>query len=793
MSEVKLYFDADNLNNISTLKQCPALYQPLNKPANHQGEADDTPTVQNGATYDPPYSLHFTHAMNYYATFKVKRLNIERTREDLVNPEDGGSVSLDWFEFGEFKEDTPIVVYIHSLTGGSHEPWLRSFAKHAYDTKGWRSVAFNNRGCCGNKITADIGYCGTKIDDFQMCIKHIQQKYPNAKLMLVGFSLGSVILVNYLKATGESSPFIASVSISNPINMTESCKTIESTYLNRKMICGPLADNIKRLFLKFGDRLNQYTTKEDIIKAQTVTDLDWCVTHKMFNYDSPQHYYEAASPSNHIQDIKKPILFINASDDSIAPVHAIPFAKFKSNPNTMLALTKRGGHLGFIDHKDWNPYSQKIGVEYLAAQLNNNIAHRKWINGKRLVESQVGDCYWYVDTVTIWMLGGLNLSGIKTSVYTSEAVVCIVKVGGESTQSVTSLPILTKWIWLYMNRHMIQRENPCFLLSYDISFNHNTYNAKTITEIASQSDFKRWSAKQVFEWATKEVQVREEYAQMLLDNDVDGESIAVFTEADFGKCGIVVAPAKKLYLAAQQLLIKQQQQQQSHQHSSSRVGTMADIFSRAYTIIDLSGYPNKEMCKDSVDEKQASRIVYEYGDSKDIDKVNQYLQKQFQEAQPPTNQVCSHITGPSLASLLLVNPSPTIPKYQPITLISLDTQNLYLLYCTNSIVVFYLFLSIYLIRTSNEVDNELTTFWQQLATKDIIEDMIKLENNTKFPVSSGNSLYVRRCYYDLFESLMIGTDLRKVRKVHTASWRNSRDRKVDVCFLPPPSTCQEKR
>ncbi|EGG16937.1 putative protein serine/threonine kinase [Cavenderia fasciculata] len=59
------------------------------------------------------------------------------------------------------------------------------------------------------------------------------------------------------------------------------------------------------------------------------------------------------------------------------------------------------------------------------------------------------------------------------------------------------------------------------------------YNALTITEIASQSDFKRWSAKQVKEWATKEVQVREEYAQMLLDNDVDGESIAVFTEADF--------------------------------------------------------------------------------------------------------------------------------------------------------------------------------------------------------------------------------------------------------------------
>ncbi|EGG21735.1 hypothetical protein DFA_01621 [Cavenderia fasciculata] len=43
------------------------------------------------------------------------------------------------------------------------------------------------------------------------------------------------------------------------------------------------------------------------------------------------------------------------------------------------------------------------------------------------------------------------------------------------------------------------------------------------------------------------------------------ESIAVFTEADFDKCGIVIAPAKKLYLAAQQL----KQQSLSHQHGSN--------------------------------------------------------------------------------------------------------------------------------------------------------------------------------------------------------------------------------
>ncbi|EGG24706.1 leucyl-tRNA synthetase [Cavenderia fasciculata] len=53
--------------------------------------------------------------------------------------------------------------------------------------------------------------------------------------------------------------------------------------------------------------------------------------------------------------------------------------------------------------------------------------------------------------------------GIKTSVYTSEAVVCIVKVGGESTQSVTSLPILTKWIWFTnLCSHKTKNQSCCF-------------------------------------------------------------------------------------------------------------------------------------------------------------------------------------------------------------------------------------------------------------------------------------------------------------------------------------------
>ncbi|EGG18908.1 hypothetical protein DFA_02647 [Cavenderia fasciculata] len=314
------------------------------------------------------------------------------------------------------------------------------------------------------------------------------------------------------------------------------------------------------------------------------------------------------------------------------------------------------------------------------------------------------------------------------------------------------------------------------------------YNALTITEIASQSDFKRWSAKQVKEWATKEVQVREEYAQMLLDNDVDGESIAVFTEADFSKCGIVVAPAKKLYLAVQQLLIKQQQSL-SHQHSSSRdnpnpIQDKSKTWEQ-WNIEEVYGWAKNQ--SDGEDYAQAlkdqsikgqflknltfARLTQSDGPYKFKDgsaySLLESIEKLTKSTPADAPQVCSHITGPSLASLLLVNPSPTIPKYQPITLISLDTQNLYLLLeCDRKKVVKTIISYFHL------SDPNVNIFWNKLNMAEIVEEAVKQKvslgestldsdsticclklSESLFPTKREkyNKIYVRDCYIPVYD------------------------------------------
>ena len=50
-------------------------------------------------------------------------------RRELIVFEDGGTSALDWFESKEAKEDTPIVIIIHTLAGGTREPCSNNLAE----------------------------------------------------------------------------------------------------------------------------------------------------------------------------------------------------------------------------------------------------------------------------------------------------------------------------------------------------------------------------------------------------------------------------------------------------------------------------------------------------------------------------------------------------------------------------------------------------------------------------------------------------------------------------------------
>jgi len=47
--------------------------------------------------------------------------------------------------------------------------------------------------------------------------------------------------------------------------------------------------------------------------------------------------------------LKIPVVFISSRDDPLIPEQALPIEECKKNKNTILILTKRGGHVGFSE------------------------------------------------------------------------------------------------------------------------------------------------------------------------------------------------------------------------------------------------------------------------------------------------------------------------------------------------------------------------------------------------------------------------------------------------------------
>lgn len=140
---------------------------------------------------------------------------------ELLSTPDGGTVSIDWAPslIKMPADDTPTLVLLHGLTGGSHESYIRALVETMTRDHGYRCVVFNARACANTELTSAQLYCGSWTEDLRMVVKHIRKTLPEAKLMSVGFSLGANILMNYMGEEGDNCEFLGAMSVGNPFDL----------------------------------------------------------------------------------------------------------------------------------------------------------------------------------------------------------------------------------------------------------------------------------------------------------------------------------------------------------------------------------------------------------------------------------------------------------------------------------------------------------------------------------------------------------------------------------------------
>lgn len=302
------------------------------------------------------------------------RLSQMRYTRELLTCQDGGIVSLDWFEGSPSTEidqkGSPIALIFPGLIGDSQSEYLR-YLVPAIKRLGYRVVTFNNRGRGGMELRTPRIYCAANFDDVELAIDHVRDKNPNSRIVASGFSMGGMVLTRYLAERGEQAKVDAAMLVSANYDLVNGTRHMEEGVLNR-FIARVMTKELVSVLLSDKEALGKTDKPVQWEKLKTATsfrELDRYFTCPMWGYADPEDYFKDATNNDRLPKIKVPTLALNSGDDMFSPYETLPLDRL--NEAVVFVVTSRGGHLGFMD--GWRPtapyYGDKLVEQYHKAML----------------------------------------------------------------------------------------------------------------------------------------------------------------------------------------------------------------------------------------------------------------------------------------------------------------------------------------------------------------------------------------------------------------------------------------
>jgi len=158
--------------------------------------------------------------------------------------------------------------------------------------------------------------------------------------------------LKYAGELKEKSPFSGLLSIANPFDLTATHNEVHGNPFKRRFYSSRLAANFIRVLkrhLPVFAKSPLYDL-DKILKSKTLAEFDELFTRRVFNFESLGSSYHNASCYHVLKDITCPTLCLNAKDDPIVPDRIIPYSELMANPNILLAVTERGGHIGWYEN-----------------------------------------------------------------------------------------------------------------------------------------------------------------------------------------------------------------------------------------------------------------------------------------------------------------------------------------------------------------------------------------------------------------------------------------------------------
>ncbi|XP_038724752.1 embryogenesis-associated protein EMB8 isoform X3 [Tripterygium wilfordii] len=262
--------------------------------------------------YTPfPLVAYNRHLETIFAAF-FRSIPQIRLRRECLRTADDGAVALDWVagDDGRLPLETPVVILLPGLTGGSDDSYVRHMLVRAR-SKGWRVVVFNSRGCGDSPVTTP--------------------------------------------QESNACPLSGAVSLCNPFNLPIADEDFRKGFniVYDKALANALCKIFKKHALLFEDMVGEYNIPS-VANAKSVREFDEGLTRVSFGFKSVDDYYYNSSSSDSIKQVQIPLLCIQAANDPIAPSRGIPHEDIKG---VLIKTRERGGDIDAeLKRSQWSKF-----------------------------------------------------------------------------------------------------------------------------------------------------------------------------------------------------------------------------------------------------------------------------------------------------------------------------------------------------------------------------------------------------------------------------------------------------
>lgn len=287
--------------------------------------------------YRPPAYLFNGHLQTIAPFFWVKQDNTLYQTEKLELP-DGDFVELDWIRGGYER----LMIICHGLEGNSRSHYVQQMAQH-FSALEWDVLAVHARSCGREMNRSPVLYHGGYTTDVDTVVTKCAAKYDS--LVLVGFSLGANMLLNFAARHSTPANLRAIGTFSVPCDLQRSEQQIDRL-INRvfaQKFLHKMKNKVRKLEM-------HYPGTFDVKVLDEMTSLQAFsanFTSRFFGFSSPDDFYSAGSCLNSLSKIHLPTLVVNAQNDPFLSDTSYPVDLATKSDYIFLDMPKRGGHSAF--------------------------------------------------------------------------------------------------------------------------------------------------------------------------------------------------------------------------------------------------------------------------------------------------------------------------------------------------------------------------------------------------------------------------------------------------------------